>query len=205
MKGDAPGSGGRFPDHDILGQRAHWDEATRRLILDRVYNVPPIRFFTAGEAALLQAVADTILPQDDRPPERRIPIVPYIDDDMVRGAIPGYRFEGMPDERTGWRWGLEGIDETSMALFERLFLELDGGERREVLVRIQRGDPPGEVWRRLPAERFFSSTLTTTVVGAYYAHPWAWDEIGYGGPAYPRGYYGLNYGARERWEVEERR
>ena len=23
---------------------------------------------------------------------------------------------------------------------------------------------------------------------AFYAHPWAWNEIGFGGPAYPRGY-----------------
>ncbi len=195
----------RYPGLDILGQQGHWDEATRRLILDRVYNVPPIRFFTPGEAELLQAVADTLLPQDDRPPERRIPVVPYIDDDMRRGAIPGYRFEGMPDERTGWHWGLEGIDQTSAALFGRRFLELDRTERHEVLAGIQGGDPPGEVWRRMPAQRFFLSTLTTAVVGAYYAHPWAWDEIGYGGPAYPRGYYALDYGERERWEVDERR
>jgi hypothetical protein len=28
-----------------------------------------------------------------------------------------------------------------------------------------------------------------------YAHPYAWDEIGFGGPAYPRGYGALNFGA----------
>jgi hypothetical protein len=39
---------------------------------------------------------------------------------------------------------------------------------------------------------------------AFYAHPWAWNEIGFGGPAYPRGYKYLALGAREPWEVEER-
>ena len=39
--------------------------------------------------------------------------------------------------------------------------------------------------------------------GAYYAHPYAWDEIGFGGPAYPRGYFALNNGAPEPWEPRE--
>ena len=39
----------------------------------------------------------------------------------------------------------------------------------------------------------------------YYAHPWAWDEIGFGGPAYPRGYMRLEGGMPEPWEVEEQR
>ena len=40
---------------------------------------------------------------------------------------------------------------------------------------------------------------------AYYAHPWAWDEVGFGGPAYPRGYMRLERGEPEPWEVEEQR
>ena len=31
-------------------------------------------------------------------------------------------------------------------------------------------------------------------------HPWAWNEIGFGGPAYPRGYARLGPGQRESWE-----
>jgi hypothetical protein len=42
-------------------------------------------------------------------------------------------------------------------------------------------------------------------IDAYYAHPWAWDEIGYGGPAYPRAYTRLERGDPEPWEVEEQR
>ena len=42
-------------------------------------------------------------------------------------------------------------------------------------------------------------------IDAYYAHPWAWDEIGFGGPAYPRAYTRLERGEPEPWEVEEQR
>jgi hypothetical protein len=39
---------------------------------------------------------------------------------------------------------------------------------------------------------------------AFYSHPWAFNEIGYGGPAYPRGYKNLGLDRRENWEVAER-
>jgi hypothetical protein len=28
-------------------------------------------------------------------------------------------------------------------------------------------------------------------LAAFYSHPWAWNEIGFGGPAYPRGFMRL--------------
>jgi hypothetical protein len=38
------------------------------------------------------------------------------------------------------------------------------------------------------------------LLAAFYSHPWAWNEIGFGGPAYPRGYARLGVGQRETWE-----
>jgi hypothetical protein len=38
------------------------------------------------------------------------------------------------------------------------------------------------------------------VLAAFYSHPWAWSEIGFGGPAYPRGFARLGAGQREQWE-----
>ena len=195
----------RYPGYDALSQQDHWEPATRRVVLDRVYRVPPIRFFSPGEAETLQAVVDTLLPQNDRPSEQRVPIVAYVDEAQHKGEIPGYRYEDMPDERTAWHWGLEGIEQTSLALYRRRFTDLGTDERHAVMARIQKGDPPGQVWQRMPARRFFQSILMAAVARAYYAHPFAWNEIGFGGPAYPRGYYALNHGAREHWEVDEQR
>jgi hypothetical protein len=42
--------------------------------------------------------------------------------------------------------------------------------------------------------------LIEDCVTAYYSHPWAWDEIGFGGPAYPRGYMRIENGLPEPWE-----
>ena len=42
-----------------------------------------------------------------------------------------------------------------------------------------------------------------SVLAAFYSHPWAWNEIGFGGPAYPRGYARLGIGLGEAWEGAE--
>ena len=43
------------------------------------------------------------------------------------------------------------------------------------------------------------------ILAAFYSHPWAWNEIGFGGPAYPRGYMRLQPGppGREPYEALE--
>jgi hypothetical protein len=41
------------------------------------------------------------------------------------------------------------------------------------------------------------------IVLAYYAHPTAWSEIGWGGPASPRGYVRLDFNERDPWEAAE--
>jgi hypothetical protein len=51
----------------------------------------------------------------------------------------------------------------------------------------------------------FWMLLVQDCAGAYYSHPWAWDEIGFGGPAYPRAYTRLERGEPEPWECEEKR
>jgi hypothetical protein len=48
------------------------------------------------------------------------------------------------------------------------------------------------------------SLWTRYACAAFYAHPWAWTEIGFGGPAYPRGYQALGVDKREHWEVGDR-
>ena len=193
----------RYPDADVLSQRGHWDEATRKVVLDRVHNVPPFRFFNDRERKTLEAVCARVIPQDHRPADKRVPIAPWIDQRCAHGAIDGFRFDDMPSEDVAWRKALAGIDETARDLFGRDFSELNVGEQDAVLARVRRGDPPGDSWRGMPVERFWINLALRQILGVYYAHPYAWDEIGFGGPAYPRGYFALNHGAREPWEARE--
>jgi hypothetical protein len=193
----------RYPGYRVLDQRGHWDDATRRVVLDRVYNVPTYQHFAAHQQATLEALCERVLPQWHRPPERRIPIGPWIDQRYAKHAPEGFRFEDMPPTAEAWDRGLAGLDETAQALHGARFIDLDGARQDAVLGTIRAGNPPGSVWQRLPARRWWTYVALREIVGVYYAHPYAWDEIGFGGPAYPRGYFALNHGEPEPWEVRE--
>jgi hypothetical protein len=43
------------------------------------------------------------------------------------------------------------------------------------------------------------------VITHYYAHPAAWAEIGFNGPASPRGHIRIWLGGRDPWEAKEER
>jgi hypothetical protein len=193
----------RYPGADSLAQRGHWDPATRRVVLDRVYNVPAFRYFDDHARVTLEALCARVIPQDGRPAQRRVPIAPWIDQRCANGVSAGFRFDNMPPDEEAWTLGLQGLDETAQALHGRAFVDLDGAQQDEVLRTIRAGDPPGATWRRLPAQRWWVYIALRQISGAYYAHPYAWEEIGFGGPAYPRGYFALNNGAPEPWEPRE--
>jgi hypothetical protein len=195
----------RFPDADVLAQRGHWDDATRNVVMDRIHNVPEYRHFHGHERATLEALCDRVMPQPTRSPAHRIPVAAWIDERCASGEATGFRFADMPPHTEAWSLGLAGIDEAARALHGADFASLDGPRQDDVLNRVRGGDPPGATWERLPARRWWVAMALREIVGIYYAHPAAWDEIGYGGPAYPRGYAALNHGARERWEASEDR
>ena len=55
----------------------------------------------------------------------------------------------------------------------------------------------------MSAKTFFKQRMAHDIVYAYYAHPTAWNEIGWGGPASPRGYVRMGYNERDPWEAAE--
>jgi hypothetical protein len=55
----------------------------------------------------------------------------------------------------------------------------------------------------MPPAIFFKKRLLHDIATAYYAHPASWNEIGFGGPASPRGYVRMNYDRRDPWEAAE--
>ena len=190
-----------YGEYDVLSKwdSPSWDEQTRAVVKKRLTEVPPRRFFTEREWQTLEAVCARVVPQHDRP--QPIPIVPWIDEKLHHNWLDGFRYEDMPPLREAWRRGLQGIDEESCLAFAAPFKELSPREQDAVLTRIQKGDVEAAAWTRLPAQRFFATTLLKEIVGEYYAHPAAWSEVGFGGPASPRGYVRLGVNQRDPWEA----
>jgi Gluconate 2-dehydrogenase subunit 3 len=197
---------GYYPGYSTMAQTKAWEEATRELVRKRLEETPSIRFFSPGEATVLLAVIDRVLPQDDRSEERTIPILPVLDERLFKNALNGFRYEDMPPDPEAYRLAIAAIDEMARARFRQPFVDLTVHRQELILKSLHDGkpDPEHAAWRRMPVHRFWA-LLMEDCVTAYYAHPWAWDEIGYGGPAYPRGYMRLENGLPEPWEKEEQR
>ena len=200
-RGTTPQMIGRYPDYDVLEQSAHWDETTRELVLDRVENVPPFRFFDERERETVKAFCDTVLAQDDEP---RIPVAAYVDEKLHGGTFDGYQYFDMPDDRAVWRLIVQGLDSEARNLGAPSFGEAGVDTRVDICHRFAHAKLHGGVWTTLNVSRAWSLALRYASQ-AFYAHPWAWNEIGFGGPAYPRGYsrFGsphLKDAEREAWE-----
>ena len=198
---------GYYPGYSTLAQQNFWDEATRRKVLERVHKVPPIRFFSKVEERLMIVLCDHLLPQDDRMPNRRIPIIHFIDERLHSGRIPGYRFEKMPPDGVAYRRGFDALNRMAKHNNGGEFLEIAWGNQHKLLKSIHDAKPLAgaeDIWREMEIHRWWALVLGDCCE-AYYAHPWAWDEIGFGGPAYPRGYTRLENGEPEPWEKKEKR
>jgi hypothetical protein len=197
---------GYYPGFSTMAQKAFWDQATRKLITERVEHPPCIRYFTASQANFWRTVFDHLIPQHDRRADRRIPIVEFTDDRLYRNQTIGFRYENMPHDREAYGLGQQAIDAEAVERYAGEFVVLPNRQQDVVLKAIHDGKPKAaaEIWKLMSIGRFWQ-LLMQDAIDAYYSHPWAWDEIGFGGPAYPRAYTRLERGEPEPWEVEEQR
>lgn len=186
----------RFPGYDVLGQAVGWDDATQAVVLSRLTPPTPLRFFGADQEPTARALVDRLLAQDDEP---RVPVVEMIDQRLVEHRSDGYRHAQMPEDWEAWSRSIEAIDADAEDSFGRSFSLLTIRDQMQLVERVRCLD--GD-WHGLPANRLFELWMRYAC-DAYYSHPWAWNEIGFGGPAYPRGYKNLGLGKREPWEVQE--
>ena len=204
MPDDTPG--GRlptYPGYDVLSKKdgMSWNDATRTAIDHRLGVKLEPRFFNPAEWDTLGAVCRRIMPQPDTRPA--VPLPAYVDTRLVEGRRDGYREADMPDERTAWRTGLAALEADAQARFGRAFHVLDPAQQDELLTDMQHGRLDGPHWQGMPSRTFFKRRVIPDITHAYYAHPTAWSEIGWGGPASPRGYVRLGMDRRDPWEAAE--
>ncbi|HEX3862824.1 MAG TPA: gluconate 2-dehydrogenase subunit 3 family protein [Stellaceae bacterium] len=194
----------RFPGYDVLTKRntPSWNEKTRQVIDERLAMPREPRFLPTEEFRVLEAIADRIVPQpSDRPP---VPVAAMVDDKLHADRRDGYRDHRLPPLRDAWRRGLAGIDAEARRRHSVGFAEIDHAEQDALLQAVQDGSIVGD-WDGMSPALFFAKRLLLDIVSAYYAHPTAWSEIGFGGPASPRGYVRMHFDRRDPWEAAEAR
>ncbi|UIJ34313.1 gluconate 2-dehydrogenase subunit 3 family protein [Allobranchiibius sp. GilTou73] len=197
--GVTPQGRGRFPGFDVLDEVPRWDDVTAGVVLARLQPHTDLAFFTAAENAVATPLCDLLLEQDTEP---RVPVVALIDARLAAGETDGWRYDDMPPDPQAWRDTLAALDQDAEQTHGTGFGRLGPGDQAALIHAMNEASVHKRSWHDWPAHRVWS-LWTRYACAAFYSHPWAWNEIGFGGPAYPRGYKNVGLDARERWEVAD--
>ena len=120
-----------------------------------------------------------------------------VDAKLHAGRLDGFRYHDMPPDPETWRRVAANLDASArQAGCEQGFAAAGSELQHEIVERFSKGELE---WDDLPVKRAWAVVMRV-VLAAFYSHPWAWNEIGFGGPAYPRGFARLGAGQREHWE-----
>jgi hypothetical protein len=190
---------GRYPGFDVLNQAPHWDQVTKDLIEARVRPSPPaVTFFSATERGCAHALLNDLTGQDrdDAP----VPVTQMVEARLAAGETDGWRYADMPEDGQAWRDTLGYLDADAQDRCGTSFADAAEADRHRLIQAVQDGS--GEDWHGLPAKHVWS-LWTRYACTALYAHPDAWAEMGFPGPAYPRGYKNIGVDKLEPYEVRD--
>ena len=131
-------------------------------------------------------------------PSREFPSSKWSTRSSRRASSTAIATTTCPRTAQTWRLVAAGLDEAAGGSFA----DLDPENARRLVARFAAGELRDGVWERMPCAKAWGVVMRG-VLSAFYSHPWAWNEIGYGGPAYPRGYMRLGEGQREPHQAAE--
>jgi hypothetical protein len=194
-----------YPGYDVLAKwdSASWNEQTRAVVEERLaIEADEHRFFSDGEWLTLLALCERIAPQS-RERSRPIPTAAMVDQKMHKNQTDGYRHAAMPPMGQAWRRGLAALEAEAATAHRARFHELPPDQQDALIEAMQEGDLRDPAWKGMPCRIFFQQRVLSDIVKSYYSHPTAWSEIGFGGPASPRGYVRMDFDRRDPWEAAE--
>jgi hypothetical protein len=193
------GGGDRFPGLDVIGQARHWDSVTADLVTARLRPPSGLAFFTANQAASVGILLNLLTGQQDN---QEISILHMVDARLAAGETDGWRYRDMPEDGQAWRETLACLDEDAVARCGTTFADAPEDDQLALIQAVQ--DLAAKDWHELNAAHVWS-LWTRYACTALYAHPLAWQEIGFSGPAYPRGYKNTGVDKLEPFEVRDTR
>ena len=192
---ETPGWAGRFPGFDVLDQARTGIEVTADVVLARTDTPAAVKFFTESEESCARALLNLLTGQDG---ELAVPVLEMVDSRLAAGETDGWRYADMPEDGQAWRNTLALLDADARQLSGTAFADAPPADQARLVQAVQ--DLASGNWHGLPAAHVWS-LWTRYACTAFYAHPFAWAEIGFPGPAYPRGYKNTGVGKLEPFEV----
>ena len=152
------------------------------------------RFFTADEAAAVEALAEAIIPETDTPGARAAAVHQYVDW-MVSRAAEGDGPAALPGIM---RAGLAWLDRRSAALYDGRFADVGGERQTELLARLA-ADPSQE--EKVGVD-LFREVRRLTIAGYYRSEIGMRQELGYAGKQYLTAFEGCTHEHHLSWEPD---
>ena len=137
---------------------------------------------------MLEALCDRVIPPEG---EERAEIAPWIDAASIRSGRTGTRYDGMPDNPSAWRSGLAALDAEARARDADGFAAMATDAQDAMLQDIDDGETQAAEAGTASGRRSSSGTPRSSRSSRSTTPTQGQSEIGYGGPASPRGYVRL--------------
>jgi hypothetical protein len=193
----------RYPGYDVLSKRdgLSWNDATRRTVAQRLSLPSEPRFFNQEQWQTLNALCACIVPQSGT--DEPVPLAAMLDFRLLSGRTDGFRRAGLPQQDEAWRRGLAALEAESRSAHLLPFRALGAEQQLALLRRWQTGGLRDVAWGDMSSQAFFQHRVLLDLAAAYYSHPHTWSQIGFGGPASPRGYVRMDFDRRDPWEAAQ--
>jgi hypothetical protein len=189
----------RYPTFDVMDAKDEWDDHTQSIVTSRIELHESLQFFTLYEAEIVRRISSLLV--DDFTSEVMYYVVRHIDETLYQSLGEGQRKAGVPAASVLVRTGLKAIELGAIWRYGRSFMKLELAEQKQYLQDIsESAAEPEEIWGPVPQQELFQK-LRQLTVESYCSHPRVWSEIGYAGPAYPRGYVRTQLGQLDPWEA----
>lgn len=178
-----------------MDEKKHWDEYTRRIVEKRVS--PNVKFTDEMDQLLYDVCS--ILLDESRPAILQF-VVSHFKEKFSSNIGEAQRKKSFPKEKLLIYEGLQAIETYCIQAHNQVFHALDEDQKKEIIKKFTEGAIPLKIQGITSQDCF--KTLLPEAVSAFYSHPEIWSEIGYAGPAYPRGYVRTELGLSDAWEAK---
>lgn len=190
----------RYPGFNVLSQVKQWDPHTREIVLKRLGPLQSLKYLTPDEATMLKTIASHIV-YDNREEILKY-IVHHLDQTLSSNIGESERRPKVPPAKDLIRQGLTALNKVAQKMAQKPFTWLDSATQFKIIAALQTETVESiSDWSRIPPKELFKK-LAGMITKAYYSHPTIWSEIGYAGPAYPRGYVRVESGLTDPWEAK---
>jgi hypothetical protein len=192
-----------YPSFDVMNEQDEWDDHTQSIVTSRLNSEISSRFLTAAETEILRQICSLLV--NDQTPDVLDFILGHIDQTLHQSPGESQRKVGVPHAPELVRSGLGAIEQGARLKYASSYTDLDIHKQIQYLQWISESvAEPKDVWSHIPQEELFKKLMNLTVE-SYCSYPKVWSEIGYAGPAYPRGYVRTQLGQLDPWEAQPER